>query len=138
METNCPIIYGIQKLKSQDIRIHCNTEKEKTQLSELKWDKLYKELKIRRSQFGIMLNDIHTASINPNELQSSDLMKEAQNCKIREVKTPNSQDENTTTKTQRECQTLFAHSVRCQQRYGRQLHQTWILHSSTMIPSGEV
>ena len=76
METNCPIIYGIQKLKSQDIRIHCNTEKEKTQLSELKWDKLYKGLKIHQPKFGIMLNGIHTASINPNELQSPDLVKE--------------------------------------------------------------
>jgi Zinc knuckle len=76
VETNCPTIYGIQKLKSQDIRIHCNSEKEAKQLSELKWDKLYKGLKVHQPKFGIMLNGIPTASINPNELQNPEFVKE--------------------------------------------------------------
>ena len=36
---NGPTIHGIQKLKSHDIRIHCNTAEEAEQLRKLKWDK---------------------------------------------------------------------------------------------------
>jgi hypothetical protein len=73
---NCPTIYGIQKLKSKDIRIHCNTEKEAEQLRKLEWDKLYNGLKVHQSKFGILINGIPTASIKPNELQNPELAKE--------------------------------------------------------------
>ena len=46
MKDNPIIIQDIQKFKSQDVRIYCNTEKEAEQLRKLQWDESYNGLKM--------------------------------------------------------------------------------------------
>ena len=50
LKDNAPIIDGVQKLKSRDIRIHCNTSEKAEQLRKLKCDQAYNGLKVRRSK----------------------------------------------------------------------------------------
>ena len=76
LKDNHPIIQGIEKLKSQDIRIHCNTMEEVEQLRNVKWDKAYNGLTIRRAKFGITIPGISIDTIDPNNLQDSELRKQ--------------------------------------------------------------
>jgi Zinc knuckle len=76
MKDNCLTIHGIQKLKSKDIRLHCNTEKEAEQLRKLEWDKFYNGLKVHQPKFGIVINGVPTTSMKSNELQNPELTKE--------------------------------------------------------------
>jgi hypothetical protein len=78
MKENPPILHGIQKLKSQDIRILCKTQREAQQLRKLKWDKIYNGLKVHQPKYGIVIHGIPTTSINPNELQDPELAKQIQ------------------------------------------------------------
>jgi hypothetical protein len=70
-----PTLSGIQKLQSQDIRIHVSTESEAEQLRNLKWDDHYKGLIVRQPKFGIMIPGISTATINPYNLQDPELIQ---------------------------------------------------------------
>ena len=76
VKENTPTIQGIQKLKSQDIRIHCNTAQEAEQLRKLKWDKAYNGLTVRRPKYGIHVPGVPTDMINPNEIQNPELTRE--------------------------------------------------------------
>jgi hypothetical protein len=76
MKENPPTIPGIQKLKSNDIRIHCKTEKEADELRNLKWDEYYKGLTVRQPKYGIMLPGVSIEMINPNNLQDPELIKQ--------------------------------------------------------------
>ena len=71
-----PIIQGIQKLKSQDIRIHCNTREEAEQLRNIEWTKAYHGLTVRRAKFGITIPGVPVDMVDPNNLQDSKLLKE--------------------------------------------------------------
>ena len=75
MKDNPIIIQDIQKLKSQDVRIHCDTEEEADQLRKLQWDESYNGLKVRQRKFGIIIDGISTKSINPKELQNPEIIK---------------------------------------------------------------
>ena len=76
MKENPIIIHGIQKLKSQDIRIHCNTEKEAEQLCKLKWNGSYNGLTVRQAKFGIVVPGVPIDLIDPSNLQDSELVKQ--------------------------------------------------------------
>ena len=76
VKDNHPIIRGIEKLKSQDIRIHCNTANEAEQLRKLNWDKAYNGLTVRRPKYGIHVPGVPTNMINPNETQNPELTRE--------------------------------------------------------------
>ena len=76
VKDNHPIIRGIEKLKSQDIRIHCNTVNEAEQLRKLNWDKAYNGLTVRRPKYGIHVPGVPTNMINPNETQNPELTRE--------------------------------------------------------------
>lgn len=58
VKDNFPIIHGIVKFKSQDIRIHYNTKKEAKQLRKLIWNKAYDGLAVHQSNYGIMIPGI--------------------------------------------------------------------------------
>jgi hypothetical protein len=75
VKENPPTIPGIQKLKSKDIRIHCETEKEADELRNLKWDEYYKGLTVRQPKYGLVVPGISTEMINPNNLQDPELVK---------------------------------------------------------------
>ena len=79
VKENTPTIQGIQKLKSQDIRIHCNTAQEAEQLRKLKWDKAYNGLTVRQPKYGTVVPGVPTDLIDPNELQNPELAKELEN-----------------------------------------------------------
>ena len=70
-----PKIPGIQKLKSKDIHIHCETEKEAEELRNLKWDEHYKGLIVRQPKYGLMIPGVSTKSINPKDLQDPEFIK---------------------------------------------------------------
>ena len=77
VKENPPTVPGIQKLnKSQDIRICCTSEREAEELRNLKWDDHYTGLTVRQPKYGIMIRDIPTESMNPNNLQDSELVKQ--------------------------------------------------------------
>ena len=76
MKENCPTIEGIQKLRSQDIRIHCNTEEEAEKLRNIKWGDSYAGLTVRQSKFGFIASGISVNSINPKKLQDPEIIKE--------------------------------------------------------------
>ena len=76
VKENCPTIHGIQKLKSQDIRIHCNTMEEAEQLRKLKWDNEYGGLTVRQSKFGIVVPAVPTELIDPNGLKDPELARQ--------------------------------------------------------------
>ena len=76
VKENCPTIHGIQKLKSQDIRIHCNTMEEAEQLRKLKWDNEYGGLTVRQSKFGIVIPAVPTELIDPNGLKDPELARQ--------------------------------------------------------------
>jgi hypothetical protein len=98
IKENPPTIPGIQKLKSKDIRIHCETEKEANDLRNIKWEEHYKGLSVRQPKYGLVVLGVSTEMINPNNLQDPELIKhlEDQNKGI-ELKI--SGNENTSTKT---------------------------------------
>jgi hypothetical protein len=75
---NGPIIHGIQKLKSHDIRIHCNTAEEAEQLRKLKWDEAYAGLNVRQSKYGILVHGVPIDSIDPNQVQDAELARQLQ------------------------------------------------------------
>jgi hypothetical protein len=75
MKDNPITIQGIQKLKSRDIRIHCDTEKDAEQLRKLQWDESYSGLKTRQRKFGIIIDGVSTKTINPKELQNPETAK---------------------------------------------------------------
>ena len=73
---NSPTIHGVQKLKSHDIRIHCNTVEEAEQLCKLKWDEAYGGLTVRQPKRGLVAHGVPTDLINPNGLQDPELAKQ--------------------------------------------------------------
>ena len=75
MKDNPIIIQDVQKLKSQDIRIRCDTEEEADQLRKIQWEESYNGLKIRQRKFGIVIDGVSTKSINPKELQNPETIK---------------------------------------------------------------
>ena len=76
MENNGPTIHGIQKLKSNDIRIHCHTTEEAEQLRVLKWDEAYAGLTVRQQKRGIVVHGVPTDLIDPNSMNDQELAKE--------------------------------------------------------------
>ena len=76
VKDNHPIIRGIQKLKSKDIRIHCKTEQEAEELRNLKWDKHYKGLTVCQPKYGLVVPGVSTEMINPNNLRDPELVKQ--------------------------------------------------------------
>ena len=75
IKENPPTIPGIQKLKSTDIRIHCEIEKAAEELRNIKWDEHYKGLTVRQPKYGLVLPGVSTEMINPNNLQDPELIK---------------------------------------------------------------
>ena len=73
VKDNFPIIHGIEKLKSQNIRIHSSTE-EKTE--QLNWDKAYNSLTVHQPKYGIMIPRVPMEMINPNELKNPELARQ--------------------------------------------------------------
>ena len=71
IKENPPTIPGIQKLKSKDIRIHCETEKEAEELRNIKWEEYYKGLTVRQPKYGLVVPGVSTELIDPNNLQDS-------------------------------------------------------------------
>ena len=71
-----PIIRGIAKLKSQDIRIHCNMEEEVKQLRELKWNEAYEGLTVHQPKYGLMIPGIPTDLIDPNDLKNPEFARQ--------------------------------------------------------------
>jgi hypothetical protein len=76
VKNNGPTIQGIQKLKSHDIRIHCNTAEEAEHLRKLKWNEAYAGLTVRQPKYGIMVNGVPMDLINSNRLHDSELARE--------------------------------------------------------------
>jgi hypothetical protein len=76
MEDSPIIIQGVQRLRSGDIRVHCNTEKEAEKLRKLKWSESYSGLTVRQPKFGIVIPGVPTDLIDPNDLQDSELLKQ--------------------------------------------------------------
>jgi hypothetical protein len=76
LRDNHPIIHRIEKLKSQDICIHCKTEEEAEQLRSVKWDNAYNGLTVRKAKFGIVIPEVPISMINPKNLQDSELLRE--------------------------------------------------------------
>ena len=75
-KNNFPIIHRIEKLKSQNIRIHCNTEEEAEQLCKLNWDKVYNDLTMQQSKYGIMIFGVSIEMINSNELKNPEIARQ--------------------------------------------------------------
>ena len=73
---NCSTIHRIQKLKSYDICIHCNTADEAEQLRKLKWDEAYAGLTIRQSKYEIIINRVFTNSIDLNQMCDSEIVEQ--------------------------------------------------------------
>jgi hypothetical protein len=76
VKDNFPIIHGIEKLKSQNIRIHCNTEEEAEQLRKLNWDTAYNGLTVHQSKYGIMIPGVPTEMINPDDLKNPEIARQ--------------------------------------------------------------
>ncbi len=76
MKNNFPNIHGIEKLKSQGIRILCSTEEEAEQLCKLNWDKAYNGLRVHQPKYGIMIPGVPKEMINPNELKNPEIAKQ--------------------------------------------------------------
>jgi len=76
LKTSYPAIHGIDKLKSQDIRIHCSTVEEAEQLRKIEWDKAYNGLTVRRAKFGVELPGVPKDMVDPKNLQDSELIKQ--------------------------------------------------------------
>jgi hypothetical protein len=76
LKDKTPNIKGIQKLKSHDIRIHCNTAEEAEQLRKIEWNKAYDGLTTRRPKYGIVIPGIPTNSISPNDTKNPELIKQ--------------------------------------------------------------
>ena len=74
--TNGPTIHGIQKLKSHDLRIHCNTAEEAEQLRKLKWGEAYTGLTVRQRKYGIVVNGVPKDSIDPKQMHDSKIVKQ--------------------------------------------------------------
>jgi hypothetical protein len=93
MKNNPPIIQGIEKLKSQNIRIHSSTEEEAEQLRKLNWDKAYNGLTVHQPKYGIMIPGVPKELINPNELMNPELARQLEHqnkgkgARIIEIKT---------------------------------------------------
>jgi hypothetical protein len=79
LKENRPAIYGVQKLKSQDIRIHCDTIEEAEQLRKLKWDQEYEGLTVRHPKYGIRISAVPTNSIDPGKLKDPKTTRELEN-----------------------------------------------------------
>ena len=76
MKDNFPIIRGVVKLKSQDIRIHCKTEEEAKQLRGLKWNTAYDGLTVHQPKYGLMIPGIPTDLIDPNDLKNPEFARQ--------------------------------------------------------------
>ena len=69
-------IKGIEKLKSKDIRIHCNTEQEAEQLRQVDWDKAYSGLTVHQPKYGVTMPGVSTTSLNPSELKNPEIARQ--------------------------------------------------------------
>jgi hypothetical protein len=77
IKENPPQIPGITKLtRSQDIRFSCSTEQEAEKLRNIKWDKYYKGLTVRQTMYGMVIPGISIESIDPNNLEDPELVKQ--------------------------------------------------------------
>ena len=76
VKNNTPAIQGIQKLKSHDIWIHCDTAEEAEQLRKVKWDDAYTSLTVHWRKYGIVAHGVPTDLINPNSMNDAQLVKD--------------------------------------------------------------
>src|SRR5437667_3820661 len=76
VKDNSLTIKGVEKLKSKDIRICCNTEHEAEQLRQLKWDKAYGGLTVHQPKYGVMIPRVPTDLINTHELKNPEIERE--------------------------------------------------------------
>ena len=76
VKDNPPIIHRIEKPKSKNIRIHCNTEEEAEQLHKLNWDKAYDGLTVQQPKYGITVPGVSMEMINPNELKNPEIARQ--------------------------------------------------------------
>ena len=86
-----PTIYGVQKLKSNDLRITCNTIEDAQKLQTVEWQNAYQGLKLKRAKFSILIRGVPTEELDPYQSQTIDLTKlekqnESQNIKIQEAR----------------------------------------------------
>ena len=70
LKDNTPIIDGVQKLRSRDIRIHCNTSEEAEQLRKLKWEQAYNGLAVRQSKYGVIIDGVPANLVNPKDIKN--------------------------------------------------------------------
>ena len=130
VKENTPTIQGIQKLKSQDIRIHCNTAREAEQLRKLKWDKAYNGFTVRQPKYGIVVWSTQT-NYKTQNLQKNWKTKQRKRAR-------NKRNEDTMTKTQRQPPPLLTCDVLHQPRYGWQVHQTRNIRQPTVFPNRKI
>jgi len=62
-----PIIRGVQKLPSKDIRFRYDMEEEAQQLRQIDWTKAYTGLTIRKPKYGIVIHGIPSEEIDPSD-----------------------------------------------------------------------
>jgi len=70
-----PTIKGVQKLKSGDIRICCNTPEEAEALKQVDWNIAYQGLKIRKPKFGIVIHGVPTTMLDAANIYSEDIQR---------------------------------------------------------------
>ena len=76
LEKTAPTIHGVQKLKSQDVRIHCNTAEEAERLRKLNWNSAYEGLTVRQPKYGIVIPGVPTGLISPDATGDPELIKQ--------------------------------------------------------------
>ena len=76
IEGTAPTIHGVQKLKSRDIRIHCNTAEEAERLRKLNWNMAYEGLTVRQPKYGIVIPGVPTDLISPDETGDPELIRQ--------------------------------------------------------------
>jgi len=63
-EESKPTIHGIQKLKSGDIRIKCNTTDEANKFRNMDWSSAYEGMEVRNPKDGIVVHQVPTECID--------------------------------------------------------------------------
>src|SRR5438477_6807309 len=76
VKDNFPTIKGIEKLKSKNIRILCNTEHEAEQLRQVHWYKAYDGLTVHQPKYGVTIPGVPTDMISPNNLKNPEIARQ--------------------------------------------------------------
>jgi hypothetical protein len=69
-----PLLQGVQKLKSGDIRIKCDTPDEVNSLKEINWSEAFPGLYVKKPKYGIVIHGVPTNDLIASEV--TDTQKE--------------------------------------------------------------